>query len=150
MLHPAIREPVGRVVSILRQADVDPLFDDRASIGSFSLFLSCKVFSFIWLHKSPSLTLPIKVCHSSTEDVNQWVMKNMTVERIIEMCGGESEIAYRMRLANKDVVRRWKRRGIPLANWETLVEMASGNGHELSADMLFEAVRGLTKKRGPK
>jgi hypothetical protein len=70
----------------------------------------------------------------------------MTVEEIIETCGGEHKIIARLELSGTDVVRRWKTHGIPLVHWPVLMDMAFAEGVELTGQHLWSAVEPLIAK----
>jgi hypothetical protein len=67
----------------------------------------------------------------------------MTIEEIIETCGGEHKIAGRLELSGIDVVRRWKTHGIPLVHWPVLKDMAEAEGVLLTGQHLWSAVEPL-------
>jgi hypothetical protein len=63
----------------------------------------------------------------------------MTVEKIIELCGGEHAVAHYFKLANIYLVRRWVVRGIPLKNWSGLIDLARERGVKLTGEQLWSA-----------
>lgn len=65
----------------------------------------------------------------------------MTVEKIIQLCGGEHEIAGRLKLSGIDVVRRWITHAIPLRHWPVLIAMAAERKERLTGEQLWQAVR---------
>jgi hypothetical protein len=65
--------------------------------------------------------------------------KCMTVEKIIQLCGGEHEIAGRLKLSGIDVVRRWATHAIPLRHWPVLIDMAAERKNKLTGTDLWQA-----------
>lgn len=63
----------------------------------------------------------------------------MTIRKIIELCGGEGEIAYRLGFVNIYVVRRWETHGVPLKYWPRLIALANERGNRLTGDSLWRA-----------
>jgi hypothetical protein len=65
----------------------------------------------------------------------------MTIKKIIEMCGGEHAIQARLGMATIYLVRRWESHGIPLKNWPVLIQMAAEQKKKLTGADLWQAVR---------
>lgn len=69
----------------------------------------------------------------------------MTIEQIIEVCGGEHEIAHRVKLGNTYGVRRWIEHAIPLRHWPTLIEMAAERKKKLTGADLWQGCKSIVE-----
>jgi len=63
----------------------------------------------------------------------------MTIEDIVEICGGEHDVAHRLKLGNIYVVRRWAEHAIPLKHWPVLIQMAAERKKKLTGTDLWQA-----------
>jgi hypothetical protein len=65
--------------------------------------------------------------------------KKMTVHDILESCGGQAAVAYKLGGLHTHTVERWKRNGIPSKYWALLVKLARKASVELTSDDILQA-----------
>lgn len=70
--------------------------------------------------------------------------KTLSVQEIVDQCGGAMHIAYRLGMVHSAVVR-WYRAGIPQKHWAAIQKMGS-----FSVEDLYNANRAALRQRRKK
>lgn len=71
----------------------------------------------------------------------------MTINEILEVCGGRTEVSYRLGRLHTFTVDRWILRGIPSKYWDPLMRLAKKRGVEISADQFWAANKKALKNK---